>query len=67
VGALIKGALTAVAPIAFHPWSILVITPGTDVMAPAPGTSEQALFPLERMDMGVAGVGMKELVEMREH
>ena len=36
-------------------------------MALTPGTLERAIVPSQRMEVGVAGVDMKELVEMGEH
>jgi hypothetical protein len=67
VGAVAEGAPTAVAPVAFNPWTVVVIAPRTDGVALAPGTLERTIFPPERMDIGVAGVNVEELVEMGEH
>jgi hypothetical protein len=67
VGEVVEGAPTAVAPVAFDPWPIVVCAPRTDVLALAPGTLEWTIFPPKRMDIGVAGVGVEELVERGEH
>jgi hypothetical protein len=36
-------------------------------LALAPGTLERAIFPPKRMDIGVAGIDVEELVEMGVH
>jgi hypothetical protein len=64
VGEIVEGALAAVAPGAFALWPIVVHTPGIDVLALAPGTLQRAIFPPERMEIGVAGVGVEELVQV---
>jgi hypothetical protein len=66
VGEVVEGAPTAVAPVAFHPWPVVIMAPRTDGVALAPGTLERTIFPPERMDIGVAGINVEELVEMRE-
>jgi hypothetical protein len=45
----------------------VVRAPGTSVVALTTGTLERTIFPPQRMDIGIAGVGMEELVEMGEH
>jgi hypothetical protein len=45
----------------------VVIAPRTNGVALAPGTLERTIFPPERMEIGVAGINVEELVEMGEH
>jgi hypothetical protein len=59
---VIEGAPTAVAPVAFQPWPIMIGPPGPNVVALAPGTVERAIFPPEHMEIGLAGIGIEELV-----
>jgi len=59
---IVEGALAAFAPVAFTPWSVVVIAPLSDVVAVAPGTLQRALFPPQRMDVGLACVGTEKLV-----
>jgi hypothetical protein len=59
---VIGGAPTAVAPVAFQPWPIMVSAPGTEVVAVTAGTLERAIFPPEHMEIGLAGIGIEELV-----
>jgi hypothetical protein len=59
---VIEGAPTAVAPVAFQPWPIMVSAPGTEVVAVTAGTLERAIFPPEHMEIGLAGIGIEELV-----
>jgi hypothetical protein len=66
-GEVIEGAPTAVAPVAFNPWPVVIMAPRTDGVALAPGTLERTIFPPECMEIGVAGVNVEELVEMGEH
>jgi hypothetical protein len=63
VGKVIEGAPTAVAPVAFHPWPIMVRPPGPNVVALATGTLERTIFPPQRMDVGLTLVGTEELVD----
>jgi hypothetical protein len=42
----------------------VVIPPRTDVVALATGAVERAIVPPQHMEIGVAGVGTEELVEM---
>jgi hypothetical protein len=67
VGEVVEGAPTAVAPVAFDPWPVVVIAPRTDVLTLATGTLEQAICPPKRMEIGVAGIDVEALVEMGEH
>jgi hypothetical protein len=62
VGEIVEGALAAVAPVAFTPWSVVVIAPRIDVVAVTPGTLERAIFPPQRMEVGLAGVSTEKLV-----
>ncbi len=64
---IVKGALVAVTPGAFTSWSVVVIAPRIDVVAVAPGTWQRAIFPPQRMDVGLAGVGTEKLVYMGEN
>jgi hypothetical protein len=59
---IVEGALAAVAPVAFTPGAVVVHAPQIDVVAVAPGTLQRAIFPPQRMDVGVAGVGTEKLV-----
>jgi hypothetical protein len=67
VGEVTEGAPTAVAPVAFQPGPVVAIPPRADVVALAPGAVERAILPPQRMEIGLAGVGTEELVEMGEH
>src|SRR5499427_3211287 len=67
VGEIVEGALAAVTPIAFAPGSVVVLPPRVDVLALAPGTLEWAIFPAQRMDVGLTLVNVEELVDVREH
>jgi len=67
VGDVIEGTRAAVAPVAFAPRSVVVITPRSDVLALAPGTLQRTILPPACMDIGVARVDVEELVEIREH
>ena len=64
VGAVGDGALAAVAPVAFAPRSGVGLPPRLDGVTVTPGTLQGAIFPSERLDIGVAGVRGEELVEM---
>ena len=64
---VVEGAPTAVAPVAFDPRPVVVITPKTDVLALATGTLERAILPSEGMDIGVARVNVEEVVKMGKH
>ncbi len=62
VGEVVEGAPTAIAPVTFQPWPIVVRAPGTDVLALATGTLERAISPAQRMDVDLALFGTEELV-----
>jgi hypothetical protein len=64
VGQVVAGALTAVAPGALTPGSIVVCAPRIDVVALTPGTLQRAVFPPERMDVGLTLVGVEEVVDV---
>jgi hypothetical protein len=64
VGEIVERALAAVAPVAFASRPVMVITPGIDVLALAPGTLQRAVFLPQRMDISMAGIGVEELVEV---
>jgi hypothetical protein len=61
---VIEGALAAVTPGAFTARAVVIRPPRIDVLALAPGTLEGTIFPPERMDIEVAGIGVEELVEV---
>jgi hypothetical protein len=61
---VIEGALAAVTPVAFTARAVVIRPPRIDVLALAPGTLERTIFPPERMDIEVAGIGVEELVEV---
>jgi hypothetical protein len=67
ISPIIEGALAAITPVAFASGSVVIRPPRIDVLALAPGTLEGTIFPPERVDIGVAGIGVKELVDIREH
>ena len=58
------GTLAAFAPVAFTPWSVVVIAPRIDALALAPGTLEWPIFPPQRMDVGVTLVNIQEVVDV---
>ena len=45
----------------------MVGAPKADGVALAPGTLQRAIFPAQRMDIGLALFGIEELVEIGEH
>jgi hypothetical protein len=63
---VVEGALTAVAPVAFAPRSVVVRAPRIDRSALAAGTLQRAIFPPELMNIGVAAVDIEKLVQMGE-
>ena len=67
LGEVVEGALAAVTPIAFAAGAVVVLPPGIDVLALAPGTLEGTLFPPECMNVGLALFGIEELVQMGEY
>ena len=67
VGEVVEGALAAVAPVAFAPRAVVIGALGIDVVALAPGTLQRALFPPQRMNVGLTLFGVEELVDVREH
>src|SRR5438309_6556241 len=62
IGEVIEGALTAIAPVALAPGAVVVCAPRIDVVALAPETLQRAIFPPERMDVGLTLVDIEELV-----
>jgi hypothetical protein len=64
MGQIIEGPLAAVAPVALAPRAVVVLPPGIDILALAPGTLERTLLPPERMDVGVTVFGIEELVDI---
>jgi hypothetical protein len=64
LGEVVEGALATVAPVALAPRAVVVLPPGIDVLALAPGTLEWALFPPQRMDIGLTVFGVEELVDI---
>ena len=67
LGEVIEGALTAVAPVAFAPGTVLVRAPAANVVALAPGTLEWTIFPPQRTDVRLALFGVEELMQMGAH
>jgi len=67
IGQVIEGALAAVAPVALAPRPIVVRPPWINSLALASGTLEWTIFPSERMDIGLTLLGVKEVVDVREH
>jgi len=63
-GKIVAGALAAIAPVALAPGAVVVCPPGIDVLTLAPGALEWALFPPQRMDIGVTVFGVEELVDI---
>src|SRR5712691_5007273 len=57
VGEVVEGALAAVAPVAFASGSVVVLAPRINVLAMTPGTLQWAIFPPQRMDVGLACIG----------
>jgi hypothetical protein len=64
---VVEGALAAVTPIAFAPWSILVGAPLANVVALAARTLQRPIFPPESTDVRLALFGVEEVVDMGEH
>jgi len=67
ISEVVERPLTAMAPVAFAPGSILVHAPLANVVALAARTLQRTIFPPERMDVGLALFSVEELVQMREH
>ena len=66
-GEVIEGPLAVTAAIASASGAVVVIVPGTDLVILTPRTLQRPLFPVQTMDIGVAGVDIEELVQIREH
>ena len=64
LGEIVEGALAAVTPVAFAAGTVMVCTPGTHVLALAPGTLQGTIFPPQDMDIGLAGFHTEQLVYM---
>jgi hypothetical protein len=64
IGKVVEGALAAVTPVAFAPGAIVVRPPRINVLALAPGTLEETIFPPECVDVRLALFGTEELVEV---
>jgi hypothetical protein len=64
VDEIIERALAAVAPVAFASRPVVIIAPGMDVLALAPGTLQRTVFPPQPMDICMARIGVEELVEV---
>ena len=67
ISKVVEGPLTAMAPGAFAPGSILVRAPLAKMVALAARTLQRTIFPPERMDVGLALFGVEEVVQMGEH
>jgi hypothetical protein len=66
ISEVVEGAPTAVAPGAFALRTVLVRAPASNVVALAPRTLEQTIFPLACMDGRLALFAVEELVDVRE-
>src|SRR5215475_10126971 len=66
-GEVVEGALAAMTPVALAPGAILVRAPAANVITLAARTLQRTVFPPERMDVGVALVGVEEVVQMGEY
>jgi hypothetical protein len=66
---VIEGALAALlfTAVAFQTGLVVVRAPGTDVVTLTAGTLEWAIFPPQRMDVGLTRFGVEEVVQMRNH
>src|SRR4030095_6337920 len=60
-GQCVEGARAAVTPVAFAAGAVVVLPPGIDVLALAPGTLEGAIFPSQRMNIGLTLVDVAVL------
>ena len=66
-GEVVEGALAAVTPGVFASRAILVRAPAANVVALAARTWQRTVFPPERMDGGLALVGVEEVGQMGEY
>ena len=66
VGEVGESAPTPVAPVAFQTRSVMIAAPRIDIVAVTPGTVERAIFPPQRMDVGLAWFETEALVDIRE-
>ena len=64
VGEVVAGTPTAVTPIAFASWPVMVCAPRADGVALATGTREWTILPAQRMDVGLALFDTEELMEI---
>src|SRR5512144_1822249 len=64
ISKVVERPLTAMAPVAFAPGSILVHAPLVNVVALAARSLLLTFFPLERMDVVLALFSVDELVQM---
>ena len=64
LGEVIKGAPTAVTPVALAPRPIVLGPPGANLEALTPGTLERTLFPSECMDIRLALFEAEEVVHI---
>ena len=64
---VIEGALAGLlfTAVAFQSRLVVVRPPRTDLVALTAGALEWAIFPPQRMDIGLTCFGVEELVEMR--
>jgi hypothetical protein len=65
-GEVIEGALAVAATGALAAGAMVIIAPGTHIVTLTPGTLQRPIFPPQTMDIGVAGVDIEELVQMRQ-
>jgi hypothetical protein len=54
------------AAVAFEAWPVVVRAPGARIVTLTTGTLERTSFPSQRMDIGITGFSMEELVGMGE-
>src|SRR5262245_5996083 len=66
---VIEGALAVFffTAVAFQTRLVVVRTPRADVVALTAGALEGAIFPPQRMDIGLTRFGVEEVVEMRHN
>jgi hypothetical protein len=67
IGEIIAGAVAVSTAEAFTSWPLVIIAPGSDGVALTPGTLQRTIFPAQAVDISVAGLGIEELMQMREN
>jgi hypothetical protein len=66
-GAVVEGALAALAPVALAPGPVVVLAPRIALVTVASGTLERAIFPPQCVDIGLTVFSAEELVHRGEH